>query len=110
MYQKSDLVLIPYPFTDLSSNKLRPVLMLSNPNLQGDFLAVQITSKAGYVHSQTLETSDLAIGTLPKVSFIRPDKLITLNISLIIKRIGKLSPPAINKFDQMICQQLGCIN
>jgi len=44
MYQPSDVVLLPFPFSDLSANKKRPVLILKAANLQGDFLAVQITS------------------------------------------------------------------
>lgn len=66
MYQKSDLVVIPYPFTDLSSQKLRPVLILRTTNQQGDFLAVQITSKAGHALAESILNSDLAIGNSPK--------------------------------------------
>ncbi|WFE69182.1 type II toxin-antitoxin system PemK/MazF family toxin [Thiomicrospira sp. R3] len=108
MYQKSDIVVIPYPFTDLSSNKLRPVLMLTSANAQGDFLAMQITSKAGHDNAETLENADLEIGQLPKQSFVRPDKLVTLHTSLINKRIGQLTQAATKKFDQIICNQLGC--
>lgn len=97
MYQKSDIVVIPYPFTDLSSNILRPVLMLSKPNSQGDFLAVQITSKSGYDQAEEIQASDLILGQLPKVSYVRPDKLVTLNHALVKKRIGQLSPAATQK-------------
>ncbi len=40
MYQPSEVVLLPFPFTDLSASKKRPVLILEKPNFQGDFLAV----------------------------------------------------------------------
>ena len=44
----SEIVLLPFPFTDLSATKRRPVLVLKAGNAQGDFLAVQITSQLGY--------------------------------------------------------------
>ena len=45
MPQPSEIVLLPFPFSDLSSTKLRPVLVLLASNLQGDFLAAQVTSQ-----------------------------------------------------------------
>ena len=51
-YQPSDLVLLPFPFSDLSAQKKRPVLVMTAPNAQGDFLAVQISSQAGYEKAQ----------------------------------------------------------
>jgi hypothetical protein len=48
------------------------------------------------------------LGQLPKISYVRPDKLVTLNHALIKKRIGQLTPYATQKFDQMICRQFNC--
>ncbi len=109
MYQKSEIVLLPYPFTDLSSSKKRPVLLLTKPNFQGDFLAVQITSQSGYDLSMILEQDDLVMGDLPKTSFIRYDKLVTLNKLLIVHRIGRLSDTAFLSVKQAICLNFGCL-
>ncbi len=41
MFERGELVLIPHPFTDLSARKRRPVLILTNPDQHGDFIALQ---------------------------------------------------------------------
>ena len=42
MFDAGDLVLIPVPFSDLNSAKRRPVLLLTGPDAQGDFMACPI--------------------------------------------------------------------
>lgn len=108
MYQPSDVVLLPFPFSDLSAHKKRPVLILKAENVQGDFLAVQITSQPGYEGALILMQSDFSVGLLPKTSFVRPDKLITLNKSLVAQRIGILTDAAFARIRQGVCAHLGC--
>jgi mRNA interferase MazF len=108
MHQPSDVVLLPFPFSDLSANKKRPVLILKTANLQGDFLAVQITSQAGYKGALVLQQDDFILGFLPKISFVRPDKLVTLNKSLIIQRVGRLSNDAFARIHEGVCSTLNC--
>lgn len=43
--RRVDLVLVPFPFTDLSTGKRRPVLCLTNADGFGDFLAAAVTTK-----------------------------------------------------------------
>lgn len=110
MYLPSEIVLLPFSFTDLSASKKRPVLILKAPNNQLDFLAVPITSQSGYENAIELQQIDLKLGVLPKRSYVRPDKLVTLNESLIVQRIGKLSDVAFARIHQSVCLHIGCNN
>ncbi len=44
MFQPGDLVMVPFPFSDLRTHKKRPVLVLTRPDSRGDFIALAITS------------------------------------------------------------------
>ncbi len=46
--KRSDIAPIPFPFSDLTRQKRRPVLLLTPPDALGDFLAAAITSQAGH--------------------------------------------------------------
>jgi hypothetical protein len=70
-YQRGDVVLIPFPFTDLTARKRRPVLLLSDPDAYGDFLAIAITSQPGHTDAIALDSSDFQHGVLPKPSWLR---------------------------------------
>jgi hypothetical protein len=45
VFERGDLVLISFPFSDLSAAKKRPVLMLTRPDAYGDFIALAVTSR-----------------------------------------------------------------
>jgi len=44
-YSKNDIILVRYPFTDLSSSKVRPAVVVSAPHSSDDFFVVPLTSK-----------------------------------------------------------------
>jgi mRNA interferase MazF len=79
-----------FPFSDLSSQKLRPALVVAMGDF-GDIILCQITSKA-YSSSNPVQlaAADFAEGDLPVDSFIRPDKLFTADPSMIGKVYGML--------------------
>src|SRR3989338_622266 len=85
-----DIIVVPFPFTDLSSTRKRPALVLSN--LEGDDLVIcEITStirKDSYVVS--LENKDLESGKLKTNSIIRPNRILTINRNIINYKFGKI--------------------
>lgn len=87
---KGDVVVLPFPFSNLSKSKRRPALVVAN--LQGDDLILcQITSEArsdGY--SVALEVKDFKKGNLDIKSMLRPNKIFTADKSIIIYKIGTL--------------------
>ena len=89
-FVKGDVVIIPFPFTDLSGNKKRPAFVVAD--LTGDDIIVcQITSKAksdSLVLS--LEARDFISGGLPIDSFIRPNKIFTADKNIILSTAGHL--------------------
>ncbi len=85
---KGDVVIIPFPFSDLSGSKRRPAFIITE--LGGDnVLLCQITSKAGKdKYSINLAESDFYEGGLPLDSNIRPNKIFTADKSIILRRAG----------------------
>jgi mRNA interferase MazF len=90
MFERGDLLLVPYPFSDLSATKRRPVLALTSPDSYGDFIAPPVTSRSHLEHSLPLRDSDLSRGRLPVASYVRIDRIVTLNVSLVIKSFGRV--------------------
>jgi mRNA interferase MazF len=89
------VVLLPFPFSDLSQSKLRPAVVLANAG-RGDWVLCQITSNAyGDPLALTLDQSDFATGSLRVQSFARPGKLFTANEALFTSEVGVLTPAAL---------------
>ena len=88
---KGDVIVIPFPFTDLSGSKKRPALVISTP-FGEDIIVCQITSKhKSDPLALPLIADDFAVGTLPVDSFIRPNKIFTADKNLILSIVGHLS-------------------
>ena len=94
VFSTRQIVLIPFPFSDLSNQKLRPALVLADAG-RGDWVLCQITSKP-YGDSQAVELTDasFAQGGLQLTSYARPAKLFTAHASLIRSVIGQLTEAA----------------
>jgi len=104
----SDIVIIPFPYSDLKANKRRPVLVLQSVDNYGDFLAVAITSKQHHSVSCTLSSVDFEAGNLPKTSYVRMNKLYTLNTASVLFTCGKLKPTIFHRIQSGVCEYLGC--
>ncbi|MDR4496845.1 MAG: type II toxin-antitoxin system PemK/MazF family toxin [Candidatus Scalindua sp.] len=93
---KGSVVLIPFPFSDLSQSKLRPSVVLARSGKE-DWILCQVTSKR-YMDAKAVEITDqnFQTGSLRVTSFARPGKLFTANNSLIISEVGKLKNTILN--------------
>jgi len=100
-YDAGDIVLLPFPFTDLSTAKRRPVLVLSRAsfNTQSpDFVVCAITSNlSNTANSVLIDGKDMARGRLPTTSRIKVAKLATLSQSLVLKAVGRITPVVLQR-------------
>jgi mRNA interferase MazF len=85
------VVLVPFPFSDLSQSKLRPAVVLADAG-KGDFVLCQITSNT-YADARAIELTNASFvtGSLRFVSYARPAKLFTANRSLLVSQVGELT-------------------
>jgi len=104
---KGDIVLVPFPFTDLSQTKLRPAVVLwVDPQGQDITLC--------FISSQNLDRAtpeELILGTddpefthtgLKVASKIRVTRIVTLERQLLQRQLGRLGPLQIQRLNQTL--------
>lgn len=92
MFEAGALELLPFPFSDISTPERRPVLALTAPDAYGDFIGMAVSSRSHHEYALPLENGSLLDGELPKPSWIRIDRLVTLNAALVLKTFAKVRP------------------
>lgn len=103
MYEQKEIVLLPFPYSDLSAIKQRPALIISNKKLNNsdDRICCLITSNP---ESKGIEikNSDFEESNLPFQSWIRPHRIFTVDKSVIKKKLCKIN----NDFHDRIINQI----
>jgi mRNA interferase MazF len=107
MSERGDLLLVPFPFSDLSATKRRPVLALTASDSYGDFIALPVTSRSQAEHGLPLAAADLVTGSLPAASWIRTNRIVTLNVSLVVKTVGRVSEQTVAAAIARFCAYIG---
>lgn len=101
-FVKGEVVVVTFPFSDLSRAKRRPALVIQD--MKGDdLLLAQITSKRNYDdYSIELLDRHFESGSLKQASYVRPNKLFTCAKSLIVYKVGSISQQKIEEVIEQI--------
>jgi len=98
---QGDIVLVPIPFTDLTSARRRPVIVLSNDEYNRateDIIVVAMTSNLAPSPYSFVITSDrLEAGALNHPGRIRCDKIYTLSQHIVVKHFGKVKADVLDQ-------------
>jgi mRNA interferase MazF len=113
--RRGDIVLIPFPFTDLSGRKARPALVVSSDldnEHSDDLILAAITSNVSHLFSNAdllLEDSAdwFESSGLRTTSMLRASKIVTLAQPLIYSRIGRLEGEIMGRVDRALSVALG---
>lgn len=101
MYKQGEIVIVPFPFSNLSSIKQRPVLILSKNSdnfTEEDVITCGITSNIkDQKYSIFIENKNLIEGEIPKSSRVKVDKLFTISQEIIKKKVGRLNKETFEK-------------
>ena len=98
-FVKGDVVVVPFPFSDLTRAKRRPAMVIAE--LEGnDLILCQITSQPiRDRYAVSIDENDFETGTLRRRSNVRPNRIFTADRHIILYRVGHLKP---EKMDQII--------
>ncbi len=100
-YSKNIIILVRYPFSDLSNAKVRPAVIVNAPHSSQDILIVPLTSKTGSLIDGEFVLSNQAAAGLNVVTAVKRG-IYTINISLVIKVVGRLDDVDIDKLEQSL--------
>jgi mRNA interferase MazF len=103
---KNDVILVRYPFSDLSTAKVRPAVLVNAPHISQDILIVPLTSRtigllAGEFILADWSAAGLHVATAAKRG------VYTVHQSLVIKTVGRLTPTDAQRLEQSLHEWLG---
>ena len=106
MIFQRDIVLLTFPFSDLESSKVRPVIVLSNDKYNHhseDFVAVPLTSNLKLRDYAILVTkNDLESGNLIVDSKVKADRILSVSQRLVRMKIGRIKTEVHEKITEMV--------
>ncbi len=96
-FRPGQVVLIRFPFSDLSQTKLRPAVILADAG-RGDWILSQVTSNP-HIRTPFISLTDTSFstGSLRLASYVLPSKLFTAHRGLIVAYLGTLKPDVFNE-------------
>jgi mRNA interferase MazF len=102
--KKGDVVLIPFPFSDLSGNKNRPAVILikSQNDVTVCFITTQLKGQTRF--DIVLQPSE--INGLKRISMIRINKIATIDIDMVIGKLGNLDEHDFNLLNRKLLEIL----
>ncbi len=96
MLNRGDIVLVPFPFTDLSQEKVRPAVVFSSENdvdVNVAFISSIIPKEPSGVDFVLSESHpDFSMTGLKRSSVFKMNKVLTVERSIILRRLGRVSP------------------
>ena len=111
--KRGDIVLVPFPFTDLTGQKLRPAVIMSADPQKTDVIIAFVSSvvstgevsRTDYVLHE--DNADFPKTGLKKASTFRMRKLLSIERGRISRRLGRVSPAIQKELDTRLRQALG---
>lgn len=109
-----DIIHVNFPMAEgdsahgLPRFKARPALVVTDADSLGDFVTVAVTSKAHHAHCLVLKATDLANGSLKQTSFVRADKLFSVNAKAVQGKMGVAKPELVARVRKLLCPAVGC--
>ena len=105
-YSQGDIVLVPFPFTDLSGNKQRPVLVISNDEYNEaslDLVTCAITSHwRDLRYGVSIAQENLQEGTIPLASQVLTAKIFTIEKTLVRKNQARLDAKTLSEVKRQL--------
>lgn len=100
-YLRGNVLLVRYPFTDLSDTKVRPAIAVSAPHQSQDVFIVPLTSKTDFLIAGEFVMKDWKIAGLNVASAVKRG-LYTIHRNLIIKSVGSISSQDASELDRSL--------
>ncbi len=106
-FQQGDIVLVPFPYSDLSSSKRRPVVIISkNSTHRWDYIVVKITSVIrNDDFSFPIENEDID-RPLHRASEARTNVIFTVSKKIVAKKLATLSQAALRKLTEKVRENI----
>ena len=105
-YSKNDVILVRYPFSDLSGSKVRPAIVANAPHVSQDVFVVPLTSKTASLLVGEFLLTDWAAAGL-NVPTAAKRGLYTVHQTLIVKAIGRLTHSDAQQIEHSLRDWLG---
>ena len=98
---RNDVVLVHYPFTDLSATKIRPAIVVNAPHASTDLIIVPMTSQMASFNAGEFASADWRAAGLHIPTAVKRG-VFTIHPRLVVKRVGKLTGNDAASLDQSL--------